>query len=161
MLPICNICAKTRTLCASCETRLKNGEISDLDVKIAEIVYDLGKGDFGFEKAVDVGNFVVILTQKEDMGKIIGPSGENLRKIEKSIGKRIKIIRASSVEEVIYSLISPANIASTSRLYKTNGSIIKRIIINKNDADKLKMDVSSIKKIVSNLMHTDVEIVMG
>jgi hypothetical protein len=50
MLPICNICAKTKTLCASCEKKLKNGEISDLDVKIAEMVYNFGKGEFGFEK---------------------------------------------------------------------------------------------------------------
>ncbi len=161
MLPICNICAKTRVLCASCETKLKNEEISEMDVKIAEMMYDFGKGEFGFEKAVDVGDFVVVLTRKEDIGKIIGPGGENLRKIEESIGKLIKVMGASSAEEMIYTLISPANIVSTSKLYRADGSIMRKITINKNDADKLKMDIYSIKKIVSNLLHADVEIIIG
>lgn len=161
MLPICNICAKTRTLCASCETKLKNGEISDLDVKIAEKVYDFGKGEFGFEKAIDVGDFVVILSKKEDIGKIIGAGGENLRTIEELIEKPIKVIGASSAEEMIYALISPANIVSTSKLYKADGTITKKITINKNDVDKLRMDLYSIRKIVSNLLHTDVEILAG
>ncbi|NCN64653.1 MAG: hypothetical protein GW779_02300 [Candidatus Altiarchaeum hamiconexum] len=160
MLPICNICAKTRTLCASCETKLKNEEISEMDVKIAQMIYDFGKGDLGFEKAVDVGDFVVVLSQKADIGKIIGPGGENLRKMEESIGMHIKIMGASSAEEMIHTLISPANIVSTSRLYKADGGIMKKITINKNDVDKLKMDLHSIKKIVSNLLHTDVEIVV-
>jgi len=161
MLPICNICAKTKVLCASCEAKLKNGEISDMDVKIAEMVYDFGKGEFGFEKAVDIGDFIVILTKKEYVGKIIGSGGENLRKIEESIGKQVKIMGASSAEEMIYTLISPANIVSTSKIYKADGGIMRKITVNKNDADKLKMDIYSIKKIVSNLLHTDVEIVMG
>ncbi|PKP60077.1 MAG: hypothetical protein CVT88_04000 [Candidatus Altiarchaeales archaeon HGW-Altiarchaeales-1] len=161
MLPICNICAKTRVLCASCETKLKNEEISEMDVKIAEMMYDFGKGEFGFEKAVDVGDFVVVLTRKEDIGKIIGPGGDNLRKIEESIGKLIKVMGASSAEEMIYTLISPANIVSTSKLYRADGSIMRKIAINKNDADKLKMDIYSIKKIVSNLLHADVEIIIG
>ncbi len=161
MLPICNICAKTKTLCASCEAKLKNGEISELDVKISEIIYELGKGEFGFKKAVDVGNFVMILTEKGDVGKIIGPGGENLRKIEEAIGKSVKAISASSVEEMIYALISPANIVSTSRLYRSDGKVIKIIKINKNDMDKLKIDINLIKKIVSDILHTDVEIVGG
>ncbi len=161
MLPICNICAKTKTLCASCEKKLKNKEISDLDVKIAEMVYDFGKGEFGFKKAVDVGDFVVILTQKEYIGKIIGPGGENLRKIEDSIGKLTKVMGASSAEEMISTLISPANIVSTSKLYRADGTVMRKITINKNDADKLKMDINSIKKIVSNLVHADVEIILG
>ncbi|MDI6730290.1 MAG: hypothetical protein QMD06_01955 [Candidatus Altarchaeum sp.] len=161
MLPICNICAKTKTLCASCEKKLKNEEISDLDVKIAEMMYDFGKGEFSFEKAVDVGDFVVILTQKEYIDKIIGPGGENLRKIEEAIGKLTKVVGASSAEEMISTLISPANIVSTSKLYKTDGTVMRKITINKNDADKLKIDIRSIKKIVSNLVHADVKIILG
>lgn len=161
MLPICNICAKTRTLCTLCETKLKNDKISELDVKIAEMMYDFGRGEFGFEKAIDVGDFVIILSKKENIGKIIGAGGENLRRIEESIEKPIKVIGASSVEEMIHTLISPANIISTSKLYKSDGTIVKKITINKNDANKLKMDLPSIKKMVSNLLHADVEIIMG
>jgi transcription antitermination factor NusA-like protein len=110
---------------------------------------------------VDVGDFVVILTQKEDIGKIIGPGGQNLRKIEKSIGKLTKVMSARSAEEMISTLIFPANIISTSKLYRSDGTVMRKITINKNDVDKLKIDIHSIKKIVSNLVHADVEIILG
>lgn len=162
MLPICNICAKTKTLCPSCEKKLKNGEISELDVKIAEMVYDFGKGEFGFKKAVDVGNFVVILTQKREyIGKIIGEGGENLRKIEEAVGKPVRVISVGSLGEIISSFIYPANITAISRAYKTDGSVVQKITINKNDADKLKMDINSLKKVISSLTNTNVEVVLG
>lgn len=158
MLPICEICAKTGVLCNSCETKLKNNEISDLDVKISKIIYRLGK-DIGFKRAIDTDDFVIILTNKRDIGKIFGVGGENIKVLESELGKPIRVVSAESTEELVYSFVSPANIISVSRLFKTDGSVVKRVTINKKDMNKLRMDISDIKKIVSTLTNEKIEIV--
>lgn len=158
MLPICDICAKTGLLCNSCETKLKNEEISDLDVKISKVIYGLGK-DIGFKRAINTDDFVIILTNKGDIGKIFGVGGENMKVLESELGKPIRVVSAESTEELVHNFVSPANIISMSRLFKTDGSVVKKVTINKKDLDKLRTDISNIKKIISTLTNEEIEIV--
>ena len=77
MLPICDICAKTGVLCGACETKLEKGEITPLDVELSGVLYNLGAGEIGFEKAIvlleeDCEEFSNI----EGLGQIRFPKGK-------------------------------------------------------------------------------------
>lgn len=159
MLPICEICAKTKVLCNSCETKLKNGEISELDVKLSQIVYEIGHGNFGFKKAIDTPNFIVMLTQRENIGKIFGEGGQNLIKLKEAMGKQIKPIPIGKYSEMIYNLVQPATIVSVRQVYKANGEVIKKVVLSKRNKEDLRMDISTIAKIISEVAHENVEIV--
>jgi len=158
MLPICDICARTGVLCSSCEKKLKNGEISELDVKLASIIFRIGKGEFGFKKSILIDDLVIILTNKGDIGKIFGVGGENIKVIESEIGKSIKVVSAESTEELVHNFVAPANIVSISKLFKTDGTIIKKVTINRRDMDKLRIDLPTVKKIISTLTGEEIEI---
>lgn len=158
MLPICDICARTGVLCNSCEKKLKNEEISELDVKIANIIFRIGKGDFGFKRSISTDDFIIILTNKGDIGKIFGVGGENMKVIESEIGKPIRVVSAESTEELVHNFVAPANIVSISKVFKTDGSVIKKVTINRKDMDKLRMDIPAVKKIISTLTSEEIEI---
>ena len=74
-LPICDVCLQSGILCKGCENKLKTGEISQMELDIAKILYNLGDGQISFKKAIDMGNVVIIITNKDQVGKVIGKGG--------------------------------------------------------------------------------------
>ncbi|RLI94349.1 MAG: transcription elongation factor NusA [Candidatus Altiarchaeales archaeon] len=157
-LPICDICAKTGVLCSKCESKLNKGKISELDIKISKLLYKIGEGEIGFERAIDTKNFIIILTQKENIGKIIGKGGDNIRHLSNTFGKQIRVIGTGNLEDIIYDFVAPARINSINTVYKTDGTIIKRVKINKKDKKRLRMGVEEIENLIKSLTDESVEI---
>ena len=158
-LPICSICAKTKVLCSKCESKLQKGEISELDVDISKLLYELGEGEIGFERAIDTQNFIIILTNKKNIGKIIGKGGDNIRHLSNTLGKQIRVIGTGDLEEILYDFVAPAKVKSVNKVYKTDGSVTKRVKIEKRDKKKLRMDLTEIEKLIRSLTDDDIEIV--
>ncbi|RLI86956.1 MAG: transcription elongation factor NusA [Candidatus Altiarchaeales archaeon] len=157
-LPICDICAKTGVLCSVCETKLQRGQISELDVEVSKALYGIGVEGIGFERAIDTKNFVIILTKKEDIGKIIGKNGDNLRLLSRKLGKKVRVIGTENMRDTIYDFVAPAQITAINTVYMPDGNIIRRIKINKKDKKKLRMDIKEIERLISSLSNDRVEI---
>ncbi len=157
-LPICSICAKTGVLCNACEEKLKKGEISELDVELSKILYRLGKGEIGFDRAIDTKKFIIILTQKENIGKIIGKSGDNIRQLSKDLDKQLRVVGTGDLKETIYDFVAPARILSINTVYKPDGTTVQRVRINKKDRKKLRMNLKEIEKLITSLTKDKVEI---
>jgi len=137
-LPICDICAKTGVLCSKCEIKLKEGKISKLDIELSKLIYSLGNGEIGFERAIDAVNFIIILTKKENIGKIIGKGGDNIRHLSNTLGKQIRVIGTGNLDEIIYDFVAPARIIGINTVYKPEGVVVRRVKINKKDRKKLR-----------------------
>ena len=159
-LPICTICAKTGILCNVCEENLKKGNISELDVELSHILYKLGDGSIGFERAIDTKKFIIILTKKENIGKIIGKSGENIRKLSKDLGKQVRVISTGDLQETIYDFIAPARITAINTVYLPDGSKMQRVRINPKDKNKLRMSIKEIETLIASLNKDKIEILL-
>ena len=83
VLPVCDVCLKSGILCQGCENKLKSGEISQLDLDIAKVLFKLGDGKLGFKKTIEVGDIVIIVTEKDQVGKLIGKSGKIVRELSR------------------------------------------------------------------------------
>ena len=160
-LPICDICAKTGVMCNACDAKLRNKEISDLDIEISKIIYDLGNGEFSFDRSFDMGDFVVLMTNKREVGKIIGKNATNLRELSSKLGKKVRIIGTGNLEDVVYDFVAPAQILGINTVFKTDGSTSRRVIINKKDENKLKIGVGTIEELISSFADDRVEISFG
>ena len=157
-LPICDICAKTGVLCSACETKLQKGKISELDVELSKMLYETGTEDIGFDRAIDTENFIVILTKKESIGKIIGKGGDNLRNLSEKLGKQLRVISTGELQDMIYDFVAPARVLGISTVYKPSGSITKKVRINKRDMNRLRMKVDEIKSLINSLTDDEIEI---
>jgi transcription antitermination factor NusA-like protein len=157
-VPICAICAKTGVLCNACEAKLAKGHITEMDVELAKIFYESEMEDTGFERAIDTGEYVIILTKKENIGKIIGKGGDNIRMISKKLGKRVRAIGTESLQDTIRDFVAPAQISSVNKVYRPDGTKVTRIRINKNDKKRLRMDIKEIERLVCSLTEDQIEI---
>ncbi|ODS37003.1 hypothetical protein BEH94_08115 [Candidatus Altiarchaeales archaeon WOR_SM1_SCG] len=158
MLPICDICAKTGVLCGACETKLDKGELTPLDVELSGILYNLGSGEIGFEKAIDTGDNVIIITQKEAVGKVIGKGGKNLKTLSKKLGKKVQVIGTGKLAELIDDFMAPTRIIGVNTVYKPDGSTIQKVRISKMEKDKLNIEVGTMQNLIHSLTGDNVEI---
>lgn len=157
-LPICNICAKTGILCGACESKLQEGKISKFDIELSRSLYDLGKGEIGFERAIDTENFIIVLAQKDSIGKIIGKGGDNIRLLSNKFGKQLRVVGIGDMDSTIYEFVAPARILGINTVYKQNGEIVRRVRINKKDKKKLRMGSDEIKKLIESLTNYTIEL---
>jgi len=159
MLPICDICAKTGVLCGACENKLDKGEITALDVELSGMLYTLSGGEVGFEKAIDTGENIIIITQKEAVGKVIGKSGKNLRALSKQLGKKVQVIGTSKLAELIDDFMAPTRILGVNTVFRPDGTTIQKVRISKMEKDKLNVGIETMQDLIRSLTGDNVEIV--
>lgn len=157
-LPICDICAKTGILCSACESKLKEGKISKLDVELSKSLYEVGAGEIGFERAIDTEKFIIVLASKESIGKIIGKGGDNIRLLSNKFGKQLRVIGTGDMESTIYDFVAPARILGINTVYKQNGEVVRRVRISKRDKKKLRMDIGEIQKLIESVTKDNIEV---
>lgn len=157
-LPICDICAKTGVLCSACETKLNENKISGVDIELSRLIYPISEGGFGFEKAIDTKDFIIVLTKKEDIGKIIGRNGANIKTLSSALGKPLRVVGVGELKDMIRDFVAPAKIHGINTVYRPDGSVIQRVRIDKRDRMKLRMDVKDVEKLTSSLTENKVEI---
>lgn len=158
-LPICDVCVKTGLLCGACEKKLDSGSISELDVELSKILYELDHTDVGFARAIDTKNSIIILTDRDSIGKLIGRDGANIKAISKRLGKPVRVISTGSFNEMVYDLVAPAKVNGISKVHRPDGSTIKRIRIKKNDVQKLRMAPDDLQRVISSLSEKPSEII--
>ncbi len=158
MLPICNICAKTGVLCSACETKLDEEKITEIDVEFARMLYERFEGKIGFKRAIDTEDFIVILTERENVGKIIGKSGAIIKKMGKDMGKEIRVVGIGDMKDMIYDFIAPARVKGINEVFKPDNITGYKVRIDARDKDKLRIDLGSMSKVISSLTEKDIEL---
>ena len=94
---LCSFCLKSGILCQKCSTKVKEGEISKLDLKIARLLLSLEEKypslqNISFYKAFDVGRTVAIVVGHGDVPRLLGYGGKIIKAISEETGKSIRIL---------------------------------------------------------------------
>jgi transcription antitermination factor NusA-like protein len=148
-------------LCNGCENKLKSGEISQLELDIAKIVYNLGDGQIGFKKAIGTDNVVIIITEQDQVGKLIGKGGKIVRAISKELGKKVRVVGAGSdLKSVAKDMLSPARISGINVVYGKDGEEIFKIRVVKEDARRIPADMEVLNEIIEKLTGEKTRIVL-
>jgi len=108
-------------------------------------------------------NVIFFAVEGQLVSKAIGPSANNIKKIQEQIGKKIKIIRESSgiedAKRFIEDIVSPIKtkaleVKDNTILITAGNNQNKAILIGRN-----KRRLDELKRIVSDVYHLDVRIV--
>jgi len=152
VLPVCDVCLKSGILCQGCENKLESGEISQLDLDIAKVLFKLGEGKLGFKKTIEMGDIVIIITEKEQIGKLIGKSGKIVRELSKTVGKKIRVVGENSdLRAVAKDILAPARVSGINIVYGTDGEEKFKIRVMKEDSRKLPGRLDTLNEIIKML----------
>jgi len=152
VLPVCDVCLKSGMLCQGCENKLKSGEISSMDVDIAKILYKIGNGKLGFKKTIEIGDVVIIVTDKDQVGKLIGKGGKIVREISKEIGKKIRVVGENSdLKSIATDILAPARISGINIVYGKDGEQKYKIRVRKEDSRRLPAKIEVLNEIIQQL----------
>ena len=161
VLPVCDVCLKSGILCQGCENKLKSGEITQIDLDIAKLLFKLGDGKIGFKKTIEIGDVVIIVTEKDQVGKIIGKSGKIVRAISKKIGRKVRVIgEGSDFKEIATDLVAPARISGINIVYGKDDEEKYKIRIMKEDARRLPAKLDVLNNILNQLTDKKTVIVI-
>ena len=160
--PICEVCQRSDYLCPVDEEKLKKGEISELDVRISRILYDLDSkyriGDtVEFVHAYDMNSFILVLVRGE-IGRLIGKNGKVLRAFRQAVGKPIRIVEIDvDLKKTIQDLFGGVRVIGINKLFKPEG-VVYRVVVARKDIRKLSFPYPDVQKALGILLDRPFEV---
>jgi len=153
-LPICIFDAKTGVLCPKCESRLKNGELSKVDVecsikliKLSNKNQDIDKLNLIGSQKID-GDYVLIL--KHSNVSHIKSNDKIISSIEDEFNGRVWFVEAnSSVRKILENLFFPIRILKTNMIWLPDGNQVTQVTIESKDYEKFSSIIEKVKKIIN------------
>jgi transcription antitermination factor NusA-like protein len=154
---LCSFCLKSGILCQKCSAKVKAGEISALDLKIARLLLSLedkypSLQNVCFYKAVDVERTLAILVGHGDVPKILGYGGKIVKAIGDETGKNVRVLEHGVDDrKFLEDLFIPFSILTINTIWLPDGTTETRVILKRKRGAQLPVDVKALKEIASKV----------
>lgn len=150
---LCSFCLKSGILCQKCSARLKSGEISELDLKIARLLLSLEEKypslqNVCFHKAVDAGKTLALIVGPGDVSRLLGYGGKIIRALGEETGRNIRVLEHGGDErKFLEDLFAPLSIMTINTIWLPDGSTETRAILRRRRSLQLPFDLKALKEI--------------
>lgn len=165
-VPICTFDAKTGVLCPKCESRLKNGELSTIDVESSIKLIKLSHKNQDIDKLNLIGSQKIdedyVLILKDSNVSHINSNDKLMSSVEKEFNGKVWFVEAnSSIRKFLENLFFPIRILKTNMIWLPDGNQVTQVTIESKDYEKFFNIIEKIKKIVNEIRKVElvVEIV--
>ena len=154
---LCSFCLKSGMLCQKCSNKVKDGEISKLDLKIARLLLSLEEKypslqNISFFKAFDVGRTLAIVVGHGDVPRLLGYGGKIVKAISEESGKSIRILEQGVDDrKFLEDLFMPLNILTVNTIWLPDGTTETRVILKRKRGMQLPFDLKAIKEIAEKV----------
>jgi len=140
-------------LCPKCESRLKNGELSKVDVECSIKLIKLSNNQdidnlnlTGSQK-ID-GDYVLIL--KDSNVSHIKSNDKIISSIEEEFNGKVWFVEAnSSARKILENLFFPIRILKTNMIWLPDGNQVTQVTIESKDYEKFSSIIEKVKKIIN------------
>jgi transcription antitermination factor NusA-like protein len=159
-VPICTFDAKTGVLCPKCESRLKNGELSTIDVESSIKLIKLSHKNQDIDKLNLVGSQKIdedyVLILKDSNVSHINSNDKLMSSVEKEFNGKVWFVEAnSSIRKFLENLFFPIRILKTNMIWLPDGNQITQVTIESKDYEKFFNIIEKIKKIVNEIRKVE------
>lgn len=153
-VPICTFDAKTGVLCPKCESRLKNGELSDVDVECSIKLIKLSHKNQDIDKLNLIGSQKIgedyVLILKDSNVSHINSNDKLLSSVEEEFKGKVWFVEAnSSIRRFLENLFFPMRILKTNIIWLPDGNQVTQVTIESKDYEKFISIIEKIKRIVN------------
>lgn len=149
---LCSFCLKSGMLCLKCSAKVKAGEISDLDLKIARLLLSLedkypSLQNICFYKAVDANKTLAVIVGHGDVPRLLGYGGKIIKAIGDETGKSVRVLEQGVDDrKFLEDLFMPLNILTINTIWLPDGTTETRVILRRKRAS-VSFDLNALKEI--------------
>jgi len=146
-------------LCQKCLGKLKSGEVSNLDLKIARLLLSLedkypSLQNVYFHKAVDVGKTLAIIVGPGDVSRLLSYGGKIIKALGEETGKKIRVLEYGVDDrKFLEDLFAPLSIVTINTIWLPDGTTETRVILRKRRGRRLPFDVKALKEIAHKVRN--------
>ena len=150
---LCSFCLKSGILCRKCSAKVKSGEISELDLKIARLLLSLEEKfpslqNVYFHKAVEVNRTLAIIVGHGDVPRILGYGGKIMKALSEETGKSIRVLEYGvDNRKFLEDLFTPLSILTINTIWLPDGTTETRVILRRKRRLQPPFDVKALKEI--------------
>jgi len=156
---LCSFCLKSGILCQRCQAKLKAGEVSELDLKIARLLLSLEEKypslqNVYFHGAVDVGKTLAVIVGPGDVPRLLGFGGKIIKALGEEVGKSIRILEYGVDDrKFLEDLFAPLSIVTINTIWLPDGTTETRVILKKRRGMQPPFDVKALKDIARKVRN--------
>jgi transcription antitermination factor NusA-like protein len=161
---LCSFCLKSGMLCLKCSAKVKAGEITDLDLRIARLLLSLEEKypalqNVCFYKAVDVNRTLAVLVGHGDVPRMLGYGGKIVRALSDETGKSVRILEQGVDDrKFLEDLFTPLNILTINTIWLPDGTTETRVILKRKRGPQSTFDQAALKEIAQRFRKMSLRI---
>ena len=150
---LCSFCLKSGILCQRCSAKVKTGEVSELDLKVARLLLALEEKypslqNICFYKAVGVGRTLAVIVGHGDMPRLLGYGGKIIKALGQETGKSVRVLEYGVDDrKFLEDLFMPLNILTINTIWLPDGTTETRVILKRKRGIQLPFDLRALKEI--------------
>ncbi|MFW9830715.1 MAG: hypothetical protein ACFFD8_02970 [Candidatus Thorarchaeota archaeon] len=153
--PLCTICLKNYPLiCGNCQAKIKQGEISDLDVKVARALVALEDKtpsikEMTFKRVFEANGVIIVLVGKGDVRRVLGANRHILRQLEEKLKAKIRFVEESrNPQHILRDLIRPVRILGVNTIWLPDNSFERIVRISEREQDRIPFSLEQLVKTI-------------
>jgi transcription antitermination factor NusA-like protein len=154
---LCSFCLKSGILCQKCSAKVKSGEISQIDLKVARLLLSLEEKypslqSVCFYKAIEAEKTLAIIVGHGDVPRILGYSGKIIKALGDETGKNVRVLE-NGVDDrkFLEDLFIPFSILTINTIWLPDGTTETRVILKRKRGAQLPFDLKALKEIASKV----------
>jgi len=150
---LCSFCLKSGILCQKCSAKVKAGEISELDLRIARLLLSLEEKypslqNVCFHKAIGVEKSLAVIVGHGDVPRLLGYGGKIIKALGEETGKSVRILEYGVDDrKFLEDLFVPFNILTINTIWLPDGTTETRVILKRKRGAQLPFDLKALKEI--------------
>ncbi|KPV64923.1 MAG: transcription elongation factor NusA-like protein [Candidatus Bathyarchaeota archaeon BA1] len=154
---ICHFCLKSGILCPKCQEKVRSGEVSEIDLKVARLLLSLEDTypplqEMYFYKAVEANGVLAVIVGRGDVARMLSYSGKIVKALGKDTGKSIRVLEYGvNDRKFLEDLFAPLSIITINTIWLPDGSTETRVILTKRRQRPPPINISALKKIAQRV----------
>jgi transcription antitermination factor NusA-like protein len=156
---LCSFCLKSGILCQKCLAKVKSGEITELDLKIARLLLSLEEKypslqNVYFHKAVDADKTLAVIVGPGDVPRLLGYGGKIIKALGEEVGRKVRVLEYGVDDrKFLEDLFAPLSIVTINTIWLPDGTTETRVILKKRRGSQPPFDVKALKEIARKVRN--------
>lgn len=157
MANICDFCLKSGILCPKCQSKLRSGKVTDVDLKVGRLLLSLESTyppleDIRFYRAVEADDVLAVVVGRGDVARLLSYGGKIIRELGRKIGKTIRVLEHGVDDrKFLEDLFAPLSIITINTIWIPDGTTETRVIIRRRRKKSPLIKVEALKEIAKKV----------